>query len=133
MSYLEIGGRRHTIPVGELTIGSDPSSAIPLSGGGVAPWHAIVQGLPDGQVAIRKVDEKVEVLINGVRLGPQPSPLLHGDKVEIAGQEFLFVDERRSGSTQYVRAVDPSAMAAMAKPAARRVATAGTGGRLVSL
>ncbi len=133
MSYLEIGGQRHTILVGELTIGSDASSAIQLSGEGVAPRHAIVQGLPDGQVAIRKADENVEVLINGVRLGPQPSPLLHGDKVAVAGQEFRFVDERRSGSTQLIEAVDPAAMAALAKRSAIRVATAGTGGRLVSL
>jgi pSer/pThr/pTyr-binding forkhead associated (FHA) protein len=130
MSYLQVGGRRHPVPVGDAIIGSDPSSLIPLTGEGVLGQHAIVQGLPSGQVAIRLGAEGAEVLVNGVRLGPQPHPLLHGDKVEIGGEAILFVDERRSGSTQYVQAMDPSDVAA--KPA-KRVATSGTGGRLVSL
>lgn len=133
MSYLQVGGERHAIPAGDSTIGSDESALVTLSGEGVRPHHAIVQGLADGQVAIRLADESTVVLVNGVRLGPQPHPLLHGDKVEIAGQELLFVDERRSGSTQYVQAVSPAAMAEAGKRAAGRKATAGTGGRLVSL
>src|SRR5437762_9906536 len=44
-----------------------------------------------------------EVLINGVRLGAEPTPLLHGDKVEVGGHELTFVDERRSGSTQFIQ------------------------------
>jgi pSer/pThr/pTyr-binding forkhead associated (FHA) protein len=67
-----------------------------------------------------------------VRLGPQPSPLLHGDKIEIAGHELLFVDERRSGSTQYVQAVSPAMFAAKGATA-EHAPTAGSGGRLVSL
>ncbi len=133
MSYLQVGGERHAIPAGDSTIGSDASAQITLTGEGVQPSHAIVQGLADGQVAIRLAEESSVVLVNGVRLGPQPHPLLHGDKVEIGGCELLFVDERRSGSTQYVQAVDPATMAAAAKPAGARKATAGTGGRLVSL
>jgi pSer/pThr/pTyr-binding forkhead associated (FHA) protein len=132
MAYLEIGGRRHAILVGELAIGSDAAAQLLLSDTGVHGGHAIVQGLADGQVAIRLGEEPTQVLVNGVRLGRQPVPLLHGDKVEIAGHELLFVDERRSGSTQYVQAVDPALMDT-AKPAGLRAATAGTGGRLVSL
>jgi pSer/pThr/pTyr-binding forkhead associated (FHA) protein len=132
MSYLQIGGERHAIPVGESTIGSDASALVTLTGEGVQPQHAIVQGLADGQVAIRASEEGTAVLVNGVRLGPQPHPLLHGDKVEVAGQELLFVDERRSGSTQYVQAVSPESMAEAGARAGGK-ATAGTGGRLVSL
>jgi pSer/pThr/pTyr-binding forkhead associated (FHA) protein len=133
MSYLELGGRRHAIPVGDVAIGSDPSAQIVLAGTGIARRHAVLQALKDGQVAIRLADPACEVLVNGVRLGRQPVPLLHGDKVEIGGQELRFVDERRSGSTQYVQAVDPSAMAVGARPAGKRAPTAATGGRLVSL
>src|SRR5262245_62031170 len=115
MSYLEIDGQRRTIPSGDVSIGSDPSSQIPLTGSGIAPKHAIVRNGADGQVAIRKATEDVEVLINGVRLGPQPTPLLHGDKVQIGSTELLFVDERRSGSTQYVAAVGAAALAATSK------------------
>jgi pSer/pThr/pTyr-binding forkhead associated (FHA) protein len=133
MPHLEIGGQRHEIPPGDSIIGSGSAAQIELTGEGVAAQHAVVQGLPDGQVAIRLVHESAEVQVNGVKLGPQPTPLLHGDKVEIAGLELLFVDERRSGSTQYVQAVDPAMMAQAGKKAGRRAPTAGTGGRLVSL
>jgi pSer/pThr/pTyr-binding forkhead associated (FHA) protein len=135
MSYLELGGKRFTIPVGEVRIGSDPSSQVALKGENVHPHHAVVQGYGDGQVAIRRARANAEILVNGVRLGPQPTPLLHGDKVQVGPHEMLFVDERRSGSTQYVAAVDPAMLAAMAKASASkpREATAATGGRIVSL
>jgi len=134
MSFLEVGGHRVAIPPGESVIGSDRGAAVMLADAGVLPRHALLQAAPDGQVVILRADDRAEILINGVRLGAQPTPLLHGDKVEVAGHELLFVDERRSGSTQYVQAVNPAAMAAAAgRPGAGRTPTAGTGGRLVSL
>src|SRR5256886_2032922 len=103
MSLLELGGRKFTIPVGEVALGSDAACAIPLTGADVLPRHALFQGQPDGQVVIRKAAPAAEVLINGVRLGAEPTPLLHGDKVEVGGHELTFVDERRSGSTQFMQ------------------------------
>src|SRR2546430_7761337 len=100
-----------TIPVGEVTLGSDASCAISLSGADVLPRHALLQGQADGQVIIRKVSPAADVLINGVRLGAEPTPLLHGDKVEVGGHELTFVDERRSGSTQFVKAFTPATAA----------------------
>src|SRR5919108_2086716 len=130
MALLELGGRKFTLPQGEVLLGADPSCAIPLSGPGVLPRHAKLKGLADGQVVITKAVPEAEVLINGVRLGAEPTPLLHGDKVEVGGQELTFVDERRSGSTQYVQAMSvPQAMA----QAKGGKATANTGGRVVSL
>src|SRR2546430_9815765 len=83
MSLLELGGNKFTIPVGEVVLGSDAACAIPLSGAGVLPRHALLQGQADGQVIIRKATPAADVLINGVRLGAEPTPLLHGDKVEV--------------------------------------------------
>src|SRR3990172_6520012 len=135
MSYLELGGKRFTIPVGEVRIGADPSSQVVLAGDQIHPQHAIIQGYADGQVAIRRVREEAEILVRGGGVGPKTPPLLHGDKVQVGQHELRFVDERRSGSTQYVAAVDPAMLAAMAKqPSSKaREATAGTGGRVVSL
>ena len=137
MALLEMGGRggqRFTLPQGDVLLGSDPSSTIPLAVPGVLPRHAKLKSLPDGQVVISKAVPEAEVLINGVRLGAEPTPLLHGDKVEIAGQELTFVDERRSGSTQYVQAMSvPQAMAQAKAEAKGGKATANTGGRVVSL
>lgn len=134
MALLEMGGRRFPLPQGEVLLGADPASAIPLAVPGVLPRHAKLKSLPDGQVVITKAVPEADVLINGVRLGAEPTPLLHGDKVEVAGQELTFVDERRSGSTQYVQAMSlPQAMAQAKADAKGGRATGNTGGRVVSL
>ena len=135
MALLELDGKRYTLPQGEVLLGADPSSAIPLAVPGVLPHHAKLKVLPDGQVVITKAVPEAEVLINGVRLGAEPTPLLHGDKVEVGGQELTFVDERRSGSTQYMQAMSvPQAMAgAKSEAKSGGKVTINTGGRVVSL
>src|SRR5205809_7294754 len=134
MALLELGGKRFPIPAGEVFLGSDAGCAVVISGPGVQPRHAVFQGQADGQVVIRKATPAADVLINGVRLGAEPTPLLHGDKVEVGGQELTFVDERRSGSTQYVQAMSvPQAMAQAKAEAKGGKVTVNTGGRVVSL
>src|SRR5229473_2499821 len=133
MALLELGGKKFTIPVGEVTVGSDAGCAISLAGAAVLPHHALPQGEADGQVIIRKASPAAEVLINGVRLGAEPTPLLHGDKVEVGGHELTFVDERRTGSTQFVKAFTPATAGGPAKPSVKPPAIGVTGGRVVSL
>jgi pSer/pThr/pTyr-binding forkhead associated (FHA) protein len=133
MALLELGGKRFTIPVGEVTLGSDASCAISLTGAAVLPRHALLQGQADGQVIIRKASPAADVLINGVRLGAEPTPLLHGDKVEVGGHELTFVDERRTGSTQFVKAFTPATAGGPAKAGGKAPAIGVTGGRVVSL
>ena len=127
MANLEIRGQRHPIGLGEMAIGCDADNMVALGGDELHSKSAILQGMPDGQVVIRKAEADSEVYINGVQLGPQPTPLLHGDKIEVAGQELLFVDDRRSGSTEYIKAVDPSVLAGASKSKSKGGATAGTG------
>src|SRR5256885_6322018 len=133
MALLEIGGKRFTLPQGEVLLGADSGSAIPLAFPGVLPKHAKLKSLPDGQVVISKAIPEAEVLINGVRLGAEPTPLLHGDRVEVGGQELTFVDERRSGSTQYVKAFTPATAGGPAKAGVKPPTIGVTGGRVVSL
>src|SRR5213082_1201574 len=135
MSLLELGGNTFTIPVGEVVLGSDAGCAISLRGVGVLPRHAVLQGQADGQVIIRKAMPAADVLINGVRLGAEPTPLLHGDKVEVGDHELTFVDERRSGSTQYVQALSlpQGAPGAAPRPGGKPAAIGTSGGRVVSL
>ena len=102
MSYLELDGNRHAIPAGESVIGSDASSLLALEGPGIAPRHLVVVATADGQTSVRRATDDAETYINGVLLGPQPAPLLHGDKIEVGGREFSFVDERRAGNTAFV-------------------------------
>jgi pSer/pThr/pTyr-binding forkhead associated (FHA) protein len=134
MALLEWGGKRVPVATGELVLGSDADCALQLTGSGVQPRHAVIRGMPDGQVVIRKAVPQAEVVINGVRLGAEPTPLLHGDKVEIGGDELTFVDERRSGSTQYIQAMQlPQGVQAAAEAARAPRPTGNTGGRVVSL
>ncbi len=74
MALLEMGGRRFPLPQGEVLLGADAGSAIPLAFPGVLPRHAKLKSLPDGQVVITKAVPEAEVLINGVRLGAEPTP-----------------------------------------------------------
>ena len=129
MINLEIDGEKHPIAAGETVIGSASDSAVVLSGVEVRPHHAVVEGVPP-TVAIRPLDAGAEVKVNGVRLGAEPTPLLHGDKIEIGGHELLVVDTARAGSTQLF---DSGAFADLAPPPSTRKAGAKTGGRLVCL
>jgi len=132
MMHLEIGGQRFIVAAGETIIGSAPGSGLLLSGPGVRPRHAIVQGGALGAVAIRAAAPDGEVLINGVRLGADPTPVLHGDKIQIGDQEILVVDSRRVGHTQLF---DSGAFTDLLPSSPQKAATptAPTGGRVVCL
>lgn len=107
MMQLSVGGRTYSVRKGEMLVGSGPGVAIPLFGEGVAPRHAIVESWPDGSAVIRPLDDAV-VTVNGVRLGADPAPLLHGDKLQVGQHEVIVVDEERSGVTRHMRAIADS-------------------------
>lgn len=130
MLLLELGAKRVPVTAGEITIGSDDTAQLTLQGEGVAPQHAIVQGWADGSAAVRPV-AGAEVHVNGVRLGADPTPILHGDKVAVGGHEILVVDQKRAGSTQLMSAAE--LRAAVPSELADATAPAVTAGRLVSL
>lgn len=130
MIHLEIDGERYPIAAGETVIGSASDSAVVLEGDGVRPRHAVVQGMLAGAAAIRAADTEAEVRVNGVRLGSDPTPLLHGDKIQISGQELLVVDPARAGSTQMF---DSGAFADLVPPPSSKGRGTTTGGRLVCL
>lgn len=133
MMELEVAGQRTPIPIGDLVIGADPACGLRLAG--IGATHAIVSAAADGSCSARRVGEN-DVLLNGVRLGAEPAPMLHGDKLQVGLHELLVTDPRRSGSTQFVSAADVAKMAAVsagARGAAPKPATAATGGRMVCL
>jgi pSer/pThr/pTyr-binding forkhead associated (FHA) protein len=133
MMHLEIGGARVPVPAGETIIGSAPGSAIVLEGEGVQPRHAILQGTPQGAAAIRAAAPDAELLVNGVRLGADPTPVLHGDKIQIGPHELLAVDDRRMGNTQLFDSGAFTDLAPPPRPSTPTAAAGPTGGRLVCL
>src|SRR6185312_13664300 len=92
--------------------------------------QAIVEVASDNQAVIRRAGESTAVRVNGVPL-VEPTPLMHGDRLEIAGRELLFAEDSKVGATQHIAASEIAAAAAKRPGPAR--ATAPTGGRLVSL
>jgi pSer/pThr/pTyr-binding forkhead associated (FHA) protein len=130
MIHLEIGGERYAIAAGETAIGSASDNKVVLEGEGVQPRHAVVQATQAGNAAIKAAAE-AEVRVNGVRLGLEPTPLLHGDKIAIGQHELRVVDSARGGSTQLF---DSGAFADLVPPKSPSKPPAGsTGGRLVCL
>ena len=130
MIHLEIGGERFAIAAGETAIGSAADNRVVLGGEGVQPRHAVVLATQPGLAAIRAAAAEAEVRVNGVRLGAEPTPLLHGDKIGIGNHELRVVDSTRAGSTQLF---DSGAFADLAPPKTVKPAAGRTGGRLVCL
>lgn len=129
MIHLEIDGERYAIAAGETVIGSAAENAVVLSGSGIQPRHAVVRGTP-AAAAIRPASPEAEVLVNGVKVGPEPTPLLHGDKISIGTRELLVSDSTRAGSTQLF---DSGAFADLVPPPVSAKPVGRTGGRIVCL
>ncbi len=53
----------------------------------------------DGAASLRAEHGDAGVFVNGLPVGREPAPLLHGDRVAIDGCELRFADEGRSGDT----------------------------------
>ena len=130
MPYIQLRDRQYPIGQGQLRVGTSAYADVRVPGPETDIPQALVDVGTDAQAAIRRGSPEAVVKVNGVVLGPEPTPLIHGDKIEIGGVELLFGDDRSAGSTQYLGG-PRAALRASALPPER--ATAATGGRLVSL
>jgi pSer/pThr/pTyr-binding forkhead associated (FHA) protein len=104
MIQLDVEGRRIPVPPEPFVIGAGPDAGLRLEGPGMRDRHVVITVIPAGGAAIRLADPEADVLVNGVRLGADPTPLLHGDKVTLPGHELRVSDEQRAGSTQMMPA-----------------------------
>ena len=132
MPYIQLNDRQLPLPMGAVRIGTGPDAHVRLPGVG-GGLLAVVELSPEQGAVIRRGSETAAVRVNGVPLGLEPSPLLHGDKIEVAGLELLFGDDKKGGSTQFVSAGDLAALQAQYASGKATKPTGSTGGRLVSL
>lgn len=132
MAYLQFHGKQYPVPAEGLTIGSYAGATLELPGDD-ASLRAVVTLAADGSAVIRRDSPNAVILLNGIQLGMEPSPLLHGDKVEMGGEELRYGDVRQGGSTQFVSGAQVAEMARAAKAGAPAKPTLARGGRLVSL
>lgn len=130
MPVLQLDDQQFPLKPGATRIGAGADADVIVPGHSEIGIEAIIDG--GATPTIRRASEEAHVRVNGVLLGAEPTPLMHGDKVEIAGLGLRFVDDAKGGATQFVGASGVASMAG-AKRAGSARATAASGGRLVSL
>ncbi|HEX4683698.1 MAG TPA: FHA domain-containing protein [Gemmatimonadaceae bacterium] len=130
MPVIKINDQQYSLRPGPNRVGAGTDVDVRVDENPALGVQAIVDVTNDSKAVIRRAGNGAAIRVNGVLL-VEPTPLIHGDKVEIAGQELLFADDSKAGATQFISATDVAAMAQKRTGPPR--ATAATGGRLVSL
>src|SRR4051812_14152991 len=132
MPVLQLNDQQFPLQAGATRIGAGGEADVPLPGDPGLGIQAIIDRAAKGPMTIRRAVPTAIVRVNGVLLGAEPTPLMHGDKVEIGGIELRFADDAKAGATQFVSASDIAALAGQRRAGAARP-TAASGGRGVSL
>jgi pSer/pThr/pTyr-binding forkhead associated (FHA) protein len=130
MPHIRLDDTEIELSIGELRIGTDDEAQFRLDAGPEKGTLAIIIVDPRGTATVRRVSPGATILVNGVALGAEPAPLLHGDRIEVAGRQLRFSDDRKAGSTVVVPAFGKPTAAPVAAP---RTRASVSGGRLVSL
>ena len=130
MPVLQLDDQQFPLSAGANSIGAGASADITVPGYSGLSVEAVIDG--GASPTIRRAEESAHVRVNGVLLGAEPTPLMHGDKIEVAGLELRYADDSKGGATQFVSASEIAAIAGAKRTGAAR-ATAASGGRLVSL
>jgi pSer/pThr/pTyr-binding forkhead associated (FHA) protein len=130
MPVIKINDQQYSLRTGPNRVGAGTDVDVRVGENPALGVQAIVDVAIDSKAVIRRAGNGAAVRVNGVPL-VEPTPLIHGDKVEIAGRELLFADDSKAGATQFISAVNVAELAQKRSGPAR--ATTATGGRLVSL
>jgi pSer/pThr/pTyr-binding forkhead associated (FHA) protein len=135
MAYLQLNDRQIPLRAGDTTIGGATTSDVRVDGLSESGPTAVVNATGAGTV-IRLALAESAVRVNGVALGVEPVPLIHGDRIEVGGSTLIFGDAAKGGSTAFFSGANVAELLKQregAAPSAVRQPTANTGGRLVSL
>ena len=132
MPVLQLNDQQFPLQAGTTRVGVGGEADVSLPADPGLGIQALIERQGAGPMTIRRAAASASVRVNGVLLGAEPTPLMHGDKVEIGGVELRFADDAKGGATQFVSASDIAAMAGARRGGAARP-TAASGGRLVSL
>src|SRR5690348_1041560 len=133
MAYFQLGDQQLQLKTGPQRVGPAGTGADLALPSGPATATAIVTLSDDQSVIIQKAGPDSEVRVNGVALGAEPSPLIHGDRVEMGGHTLRFGDTKQAGSTQFVSGADLAKIIEIRKAGGPGKPTLATGGRIVSL
>jgi pSer/pThr/pTyr-binding forkhead associated (FHA) protein len=132
MAVLQLNDQQYPLQAGSTRVGAGGEADVSLPGDPALGIQAIIDRAGANAMTVRRASAAAQVRVNGVLLGAEPTPLMHGDKLEIGGLELRFADDAKGGATQFVSASEIAAMSGMKRSGAAR-ATVGSGGRVVSL
>ncbi len=134
MPVIQVNDKQHTLKQGQTRLGAGPGVDVPVSTNEALGLQAVLEVGSDNRAIIRRARDGAQVKVNGVMLGVEPTPLMHGDKIDVAGSDVLFSEDKKVGATAFISAADVAGIAAInAKRSGPARATSNTGGRLVSL
>lgn len=132
MPYIQLNESQFPLFVGETHVGRGVGAdiLIPGSESDETALIAVVTLGDDHAATITGANDEYPISVNGIALGREPSPLQHGDRIELAGVQLRFADELQGMVTHPM----PSVSAGVGSAAWRRPGEpALTGGRLISL
>src|SRR5579863_2755300 len=96
--------RDSTIPLpdGEVTLGREPTNAVPVVDPSVSRKHCLLRREEDGRFQIKDLDSRNGTVVNGLPIKEQW--LRHGDEIAIGDSSFLFLleDEDRAAPNSQV-------------------------------
>jgi len=107
MPYLQSHDAQYPLAPGETRVGPGEGAQLRIPAG-AAPGDAADAALvvisigTDGAASLRVAQGDAGIFVNGVPVGREPAPLLHGDRVALHGVEMRFADEGQSGDTQEI-------------------------------
>lgn len=119
MAHIRLDDKKIELTVGELWIEADDDAGIRFGFAAEKGTLAIITVDPRGTTTVRRATSGITILVNGVALGAEPAPLLHGDRIEVAGRQLRFSDDRKTGSTVLMPAFCAPAVTAPAHARAR--------------
>ncbi|MEP7346291.1 MAG: FHA domain-containing protein [Gemmatimonadaceae bacterium] len=130
MPYIQLNDSQFPLFVGETHVGRGVGAdiLIPGSEGDETALIAVVTLGDDHSATIAGANDQFPVSVNGIALGKEPSPLQHGDRIELAGLLLRFADEVQGMVTHPMPSISSAAASW-----ARSGEPALTGGRLISL
>src|SRR4051812_27951634 len=129
MPVLRINDAEHSLGSGTTRLGGGGDVDIRVSEDERLGTQAVID-LCEGHQVIRGLGEAAGEG-DGLPLRAGGTPLMHGDKIEIAGREMFYAEDTKGGTTRHVMQSDVRSI--LEKRAAGPRGTIGSGGRLVSL
>ena len=103
MPVIKVDNQQYSLRPGPNRLGAGADADVRVEGDAALGVQAIVDLGANAQAVIRRAGQATSVRVNGIAL-VDPTPLMHGDKVEIAGKELLYAEDAKAGNTSFVSA-----------------------------